>query len=1107
MATDRIADFTDFRGVLVPDPRITAVDTTHSTLTQAGPRPGVPDAQGQTEMVLASGGTQAASKTLQVQALSAGMPEVDGAAQVWRYSGDTYWRGWNPPTIITGWQPVLICDGSVTTKASAKYVHTLALASGKIAAVFQIRDNTIGAVQDEVWVYVRDPDTNTWDSGTQIYAQSPVYSAGRGAHPCLVELPNGRVLVFHWVELTSGDCQVRMQYTDDLSTWATGSSACLPTSVPYNAEGWFANDYDTMGRLRACYLNGEIALWASLRLANNNLAASGDLRDVVRQYGSTSLGARFTQVAEATSDGTYRGGYQDCAIVNGRILFAWCCLNLVAENFIQRVFLASAFEPFTGATFQGTPDRQFFAFNTTLAATQGKQMSDGDCAICVADSGEVYILHRITSDSIIKTQACLVERSKDGGSTWEYLGQTLSEDHSVWWQEGGAPGTVYPRGFSACCQSGRVVVVTHWTAAIGNEDDSVGTIYLGGYSTVTQPTYGGDFPSDANRASYEKTWLPFEKPDDGSWTAAGAGTGVLTGGELVITTSSNQLTYSKTFTSTVAQGLDVAGSVTVDSGGSVATRTVYVWVVVADGTNDYTVELRLGRWSVELYDLHGPTSIGTVSVDTSAGVDFKIALTSAGVAWWIKSRSLGSDAEWTPGTPSTSLTNNTGAAGPINQVVFGHHAVPLITAVSRWHFFGISNSKFTGATLAGGQTNPDDLFPRPLMASSVYVDGGTTIKALDGPAFTGDTWHIATRYDYAVGRVLHTQEPSPRRGWRSTDETVHRIAFALDPSITAASRQGNVVIAIAVLGANWRTGSLEADSGGGSWSSIGTVDAADGLASMAYVRAGNSLEADAGSTDTPYLDLNECRDWTVSLGSSKFRRVAWNSEGMWDQSGKRARLFLDGVDNTEPSSGTLSLWPRDFVLLVRVNSANYAGLRLVIDAQTTVDGYLEAGTVVAGPVVIWGQPYGWGRVMEDSANVQRTVSEDGTDRMRKLGPETRQVQIDWMDGVDETQISGTPDPDYVSTSTTGGSLGAADLRSAARQLAGMVSLTDGGKVPVVYLPKISKGSSGNDTEMFNRRASLLYGRMASSVRREMVQGDEGRNEVVRVSRITIDELK
>jgi len=145
--------------------------------------------------------------------------------------------------------------------------------------------------------------------------------------------------------------------------------------------------------------------------------------------------------------------------------------------------------------------------------------------------------------------------------------------------------------------------------------------------------------------------------------------------------------------------------------------------------------------------------------------------------------------------------------------------------------------------------------------------------------------------------------------------------------------------------------------------------------------------------------------------------------------------------------------------------------------------------------------------MEDSANVQRTVSEDGTDRMRKLGPETRQVQIDWMDGVDETQISGTPDPDYVSTSTTGGSLGAADLRSAARQLAGMVSLTDGGKVPVVYLPKISKGSSGNDTEMFNRRASLLYGRMASSVRREMVQGDEGRNEVVRVSRITIDELK
>ena len=82
MSTDRIADFTDFRGVLVPDPRITSVDTTNSTLTQAGPRVGVPDAQGQTEMVLQSGGTQAASTTLQVQALFAGMPEMDGAAQV-----------------------------------------------------------------------------------------------------------------------------------------------------------------------------------------------------------------------------------------------------------------------------------------------------------------------------------------------------------------------------------------------------------------------------------------------------------------------------------------------------------------------------------------------------------------------------------------------------------------------------------------------------------------------------------------------------------------------------------------------------------------------------------------------------------------------------------------------------------------------------------------------------------------------------------------------------------------------------------------------------------------------------------------------------------------
>ena len=1105
MATDRIADFTDFRGVLVPDPRITSVDTTNSTLTQAGPRVGVPDAQGQTEMVLQSGGTQAASTTLQVQALFAGMPEMDGAAQVWRNDGDTYWRGWNPPTIITGWQPVLICDGTSTTKASAKHVHTLALASGKVAAVFQIRDNTVSAVQDEVWVYIRDADTDTWDSGTQIYAQSPVYSTGRGAHPCLLELPSGRLLVFHWVELSSGDCQVRMQYSDDLSTWATGSKACLPASVTYTAAGNGAANYDSMGRLRAAYLGGGVALFAALRQANTNQSASTDMRDVLRQYGSSSLGARFTQVAEATPGGSYPGGYQDCATVGGKILLAWCRWN-TNNAFIGRVLLGSAFEEFTGTLIDG-PSTQEVSANTTAAAIQGRQLSDGDCAVCVADSGEVYILHRITSDDVTKTQACLVERSKDDGATWEYLGQSLGASYSTWWQDGASTGTFYPRGFSACYQRGRLLVVTHWDAAVGNEDDSVGVVYLGGYSTMTQPTYGGGYPSDANRASYETTWLPFEKPDDGIWNATGAGTGVLTAGELVVTTSSSQRIYDVTsFGTNIAQGLDVAGSVTVDSGGSVASRTVYLWVVVADGVDDYTVELRLGSSSVELYDLHGPTSIGTVSVDTSAGVDFKIALTSAGVAWWIRARSLGPDAVWTPGTTSTSLTNNTGAPATDCDVVWGHNS--STTAVSKWHFLGIGDGLFTGDTLALGQTNPDDLFPRPLVASPVYVDGGTTVRAIDGPAFTGDTFHVSTRYDYAVGRVLPSQEASPRRGWRSTDETVHRIAFALDPSLTVAARQGNVIMALSVLGANWRTGSIEADSGGGSWSSIATIDAADGLASMTYVRAGNSLEANSASTDKPYLDLNECVDWTVSLGSSKFRRVKWNSEGLWDQSGKRARLFLDGVDDTEPASGTMSLWPRDFTVVFRVDNANYAGLRLVIDAQTTADGYLEVGTLALGPVVVWGQAYGWGRVLEDTANVRRTVSEDGTDRVRKLGPVARQVQIDWTDGVDETDISGSaPTPDYTTTSTTGGSQPAADIRSAARQLAGLVRMTEGGNVPVVYLPAIAKGSSGNDTEILNRRAEMVYGRMASSVRREAVQGDEGRSEVVRVSRITIDEIK
>ena len=79
-----------FRGLLIPDDRFKAeeISTADGTFTQAGPRPGVPDAQDNTDMVLHSSGTQSAGKDLQILALKGGFSVEGHAGFVWKNSTD-----------------------------------------------------------------------------------------------------------------------------------------------------------------------------------------------------------------------------------------------------------------------------------------------------------------------------------------------------------------------------------------------------------------------------------------------------------------------------------------------------------------------------------------------------------------------------------------------------------------------------------------------------------------------------------------------------------------------------------------------------------------------------------------------------------------------------------------------------------------------------------------------------------------------------------------------------------------------------------------------------------------------------------------------------------
>ena len=208
------------------------------------------------------------------------------------------------------------------------------------------------------------------------------------------------------------------------------------------------------------------------------------------------------------------------------------------------------------------------------------------------------------------------------------------------------------------------------------------------------------------------------------------------------------------------------------------------------------------------------------------------------------------------------------------------------------------------------------------------------------------------------------------------------------------------------------------------------------------------------------------------------------------------------MDNTEPANGTLNLWSQRGVFIKHLKGTRYGGYRLKINAQTTADGFYSVGTFLVGPLAVFGYQPGWDRSLSKTPNVDLQTFTDGSRVARNLGPPRRVASISWADGVDLTNVQGqNPDPDYVTGRATGGKPLATGVGTPLL-LEGLISATDGPRIPVVYLPVIPRSS---DSSIQTFIGGYLYGRITSAHRRDVVQGDEMIDEVVRVANVTIEE--
>lgn len=1093
MAVDRRSERSALRGLLVPDTTL-VYDSSQSTLTQAGPRAGVPEPSRPTPLVLATTGTQAEGTSYSISVEQGGAPGFDDRSVgiIWEEATSAQTIGWDVPGSIHGWESVYWTDSG--SAADAPHVvnsrGSLVVAFPRGASVFC---RTLRA------------DQTNFDSAVTITTSYPTGNLTKNA--CLLPLPSGRLLCFYWrtnvLSFSSYpvDVQIGMSYSDDDgATWTEGARAVLPEALSHATTGSGVNRFSTLGRLRACYSQGDICLIASVRLADTALGA-GNSRDGFIQYASSDEGHRFIEVSRAdfaggdTHSGLY---YEPVTLPDGRIFVGWIGVSTSVCP-ARKAILGGAYSSLLTAT----DDRiQIYVGNGDLGleSDSTKYVAVGDLALCVSDDGQIFA-YLYNADDIFQLSAW---RSQDGGETFVAVGRT----------DGGNTGHVYDSSdnlnyltnFSAAWWQGRVALAHKWASAVASEeDDCVGLALLGGWSSVNLPLIDG-FTDSEHRAGWTRTWLPTDIPDDIGWSTSGAGTADLASGRMEITTTVLQSrTYSK-LVGLGEEGIFFRAALTVVSGGNL-TKGVHVGIWDADGSSEYLAEVWVSTTSIRLIDVEDSNNEeATATIDTTGGIELMGSVVGTSVRVFYRTASPTGCRTW--GRLSGSLTNNSGSPRTSPGIAFGHGTQ---AAKSRWTEIHYSYGDQTGV-IQGTSGLDFHAVPKPIASLPTYLDQGLYLRATQGPGWADDSWVIAPRYDYGIAKIEPVMTPSPRAGWRSTTDADDVYLAFSSGGDGQGHNWGNRLIALAFFNANFQIGSIETRDAGGTWSTLTDFDAADpGLTALAYTRNGSTLIPSSSTGSNPFLRLNELAGSSVYLASGKVCRIVSNTAGRWSTAtgSQRPTITIDAssLGAIEALSGNASIIPKDFVVITRAPADPIKGVRVYIEGQDTAEGYFQIGTICIGHVEVFADEYSWGRTIDLEPSVERTQLRGGTTRTRALAPPRRRVSFGWAEGVDVTDVEGTePEPDYLTSSSTASSPAVASLGHTPWQAYGLISFLDSGRVPVVYLPQIPLGSTGVDTSTLNRREQMVLTQVISPVSLETIQGDEGVDEVIRVANLELEEV-
>lgn len=1100
---------TELRGLVVPTQLSTAdLWTAQSTYTEQDVVAGTATASAGAKLVVETTGTQ--TSDIDLKSTSAGTPGR-GAGFVWKKSTDTNYYG-----LLSG---NAISDFSYFGMGSGANTYTqpsgVALSSGEVLAAYL--ENT--TTRHGIVLKRRGSQESTFATTLLVWDNGVSGAGGIGAYPALCEMPDGSVLLAHWISYPALSTTTKQIYihrsTDKGQTWTLVSRAALDIGVDSTVY--------TIGKLHLASHGGQVLLLGSC--TNSTLTTT--VTSCVLQAASTNQGVSFSTISTIQAN----EGFYKLSLLTTSQGFAITWISDV--NKAEFYTLPHAFYPISG-TISGTGGASTITSETIATRSGGPPATytAGDHCSWVDDDENIYaIFRRIGATANNSDGAWWLTISEDGGSSWQLAGDassiTGSKKANIYNTNDQLTSLKNPHCVAG---QGRFWILTTFDANPGTTDNSVAYIVLGGYSSLTLPARADD-AKIYQRFGWSYNFLPFELPADTPvWTKSGGGTEALTGLGLQLDSTSsagNHISYSHTSaTMEPVKGCIVRMMVVSVLGGDVSTTTQRgVELKLDDASKNYELDIRVGMSDIRVMDRLAGTQLGIVSpgsVLQTQGVELVAAVADGKGSVWYRAADHTAGKGWIAIVNGATLTNGGGSGS--NEIKFGHVGVASGNMTSYIREFHVAY--FPGllsGSLADGFANPGDLQPinYPYFGNYTYLDEGLLITTKDGPAYEGDTYAIKTRSQYGIERIFHSTSPSPQSGWRSVAVSSGAvpeqfIPLLVDPNGQEIKFQSDLV-ALHLENINWRTASLEGyDVGTGSWVVIGSIDTSIGILTSTYERAGKTIYGASGASQKPYFFHHEANGWYVELSGTTIRKIHTNSEGSWSGSGgsRAAIIQLDGVEAGDPTSGAIKFMPSVLTVVASLNNATYSAIGLRISSQSTATKDIRIGHFSFGAVHVLSPQYGRGRSISYEANTEEFEQPDGIIRSRKRGIGRRTTQISWSEPVDTSPFfphEANVSPDYVMATNTAGAPAVANYGDVPLNLMGMVRHLAGGARPVVYLPHIAKATNpSGDFRLMRRRDAHLLAYIGNDITIDNVVGDElmGDNtgEAFRVATITLTEV-